>query len=103
MGAGQRTIMGIFLVQGSVVGVFGILLGAVLGTLIAANFSMIAGFLESTISPGSLYVISSLPAELHIRDVVLTCSVAFIISFLATLYPAWKASYIMPAQVLRYE
>lgn len=103
MGAGQRTIMGIFLVQGSVVGVFGILLGAVLGTLIAANFSVIAGFLETTISPGSLYVISSLPAELHMQDVVLTCSVAFVISFLATLYPAWKASFIMPAQVLRYE
>ncbi len=103
MGAGQRTIMGIFLVQGSVVGVFGILLGAVLGTLVAANFSVIASFLESTISPGSLYVISSLPAELHMQDVVLTCSVAFVISFLATLYPAWKASFIMPAQVLRYE
>jgi lipoprotein-releasing system permease protein len=103
MGAGQRTIMGIFLVQGSVVGIFGILLGAVLGTLIAANFSLIAGFLESTISPGSLYVISTLPAELHMQDVVVTCGVAFIISFLATLYPAWKASFIMPAQVLRYE
>ncbi|MES2627015.1 MAG: lipoprotein-releasing ABC transporter permease subunit [Pseudomonadota bacterium] len=103
MGAGQRTIMGIFLVQGCVVGIFGILLGAILGTLIAGNFSIIAGFLESTISPGSLYVISSLPAELHIQDVVLTCSVAFVISFLATLYPAWKASFIMPAQVLRYE
>jgi lipoprotein-releasing system permease protein len=103
MGAGQGTIMSIFLVQGSVVGVAGILLGAVLGVLITSNFTVLTQSLESWISPDSLYVISSLPAELHLQDVVLTCSMALVISFLATLYPAWKASTIMPAQVLRYE
>lgn len=103
MGAGQRTIMSIFLVQGSVVGLAGIALGALLGTLIAGNFSHIATFLESRISPNSVYVISALPSELHLQDVVITCTIALVISFLATLYPAWKASLIMPAQVLRYE
>jgi lipoprotein-releasing system permease protein len=44
-----------------------------------------------------------LPAELLVSDVIITCSISLLISFLATLYPAWKASRIMPAQVLRYE
>ena len=103
MGAGQRTVMGIFLVQGSVVGVMGILLGAVTGILIAVNFAGISGWVENLVSPGGLYMLSSLPSELHWRDVAVTCGAALVISFLATLYPAWKASHIMPAQVLRYE
>jgi len=103
MGAGQRTIMGIFLVQGSMVGVAGILLGAVTGMVIASHFTGIATFLETHISPASVYMISTLPAELRMPDVWITCGIALVISFLATLYPAWKASHIMPAQVLRYE
>jgi lipoprotein-releasing system permease protein len=103
MGAGQRTVMGIFVVQGSVVGLLGVLLGAVIGILIAINFNGFSGYLESLVNRDGLYLISSLPSEMHWRDVGITCGVALIISFLATLYPAWKASHIMPAQVLRYE
>jgi lipoprotein-releasing system permease protein len=103
MGAGQRTVMGIFVVQGSVVGVLGVLLGAVIGILVAINFNSISGYLESLLNRDGLYMISSLPSEMHWRDVGITCGVALVISFLATLYPAWKASHIMPAQVLRYE
>ncbi len=103
MGASQRTVMGIFLVQGSTVGVIGILLGAVTGILTAANFASLSGILENVLNADRLYMISSLPSELHWGDVALTCGVALVISFLATLYPAWKASHIMPAQVLRYE
>lgn len=102
MGAGQGTILAIFLVQGTTVGVLGITVGAALGTLIAQNFTALAQGFERILSPDSLYVISSLPAELHGGDVLITCSVALAISFLATLYPAWKASRIHPAQVLRY-
>jgi lipoprotein-releasing system permease protein len=103
MGAGQRTVMGIFVVQGSVVGMLGVLLGAVIGTVIAINFDAISGYLENLLNRDGLYLISSLPSELHWRDVGITCSAALVISFLATLYPAWRASHIMPAQVLRYE
>lgn len=103
MGAGQRTVMGIFVVQGSIVGMLGVLLGAVLGILIALNFNGISAYLENLVNRNGLYLISSLPSELHWRDVGITCGVALVISFLATLYPAWKASHIMPAQVLRYE
>jgi lipoprotein-releasing system permease protein len=103
MGASQHTIMGIFLVQGSVIGVGGIALGASLGVVIAKHFTPISRALESLFNPDGLYLLSQLPAELHASDVVLTCTIALLISFIATLYPAWKASRILPAQVLRYE
>jgi lipoprotein-releasing system permease protein len=103
MGAAQRTVMGIFVVQGSVVGVMGVLIGAVIGITVALNFASLSGGLEYLLNRDGRYMISSLPAELHWPDVFITCGVALVISFLATLYPAWKASHIMPAQVLRYE
>ena len=103
MGAGQRTVMGIFVVQGSIVGFLGVLCGAVTGILIAVNFPRISSSVEKLLNRDGLYLISSLPSELHWNDVAITCGVALVISFLATLYPAWKASHIMPAQVLRYE
>lgn len=103
MGAGQRTVMGIFVVQGSVVGLLGVVLGAVAGVVLALNFAGISGYLERLLNRDGLYVISALPSELHWPDVWITCGVALVISFIATLYPAWKASHIMPAQVLRYE
>ncbi len=102
MGAGQGTILAIFLVQGSMVGLLGITLGAVLGSVIATHFNVIASTLEQLISPDSLYMISSLPTQWRSSDVFITCGVSLVISFLATLYPAWKASRIHPAQVLRY-
>jgi lipoprotein-releasing system permease protein len=103
MGAGQGTILGIFLVQGSMIGVLGIIAGAVSGVVIAINFTPIAIWLENAIDPQGLYLISQLPAVLQRGDVIMICTSALLISFLATLYPAWKASRILPAQVLRYE
>ena len=64
---------------------------------------MIEELVEEILAPGDLYVISALPASLQSSDVWLTCAAALIISFLATLYPAFKASQILPAEVLRYE
>jgi lipoprotein-releasing system permease protein len=103
MGAGERTIMGIFIVQGAVVGLIGTLIGALAGILLAVNFSAISASLEGLLAPASLYVISALPADLQYSDVWITCSAALAISFLATLYPAFKASQVLPAEVLRYE
>jgi len=103
MGAGQRTIMAIFLVQGSVIGVFGIGVGALGGIAIASHFGSLSRALDELFNPDGMYLLSQLPAVLQTADVALVCGVALCISFLATLYPAWKASRILPAQVLRYE
>ncbi len=103
MGASERVIMGIFVVQGTLVGILGTLLGAAAGILAALNFSAISGSLESLLAPANLYVITVLPSVLQASDVWITCSAALGISFIATLYPARKASQVLPAEVLRYE
>jgi len=103
MGAGEKTIMAIFVVQGTLVGILGTAAGALLGVLIVSNFSGITASLDGFVAPASLYVISALLATLDSTDVWITCVIALGISFIATLYPALKASQILPAEVLRYE
>lgn len=103
MGAGEKTILSIFVIQGTLVGIMGTFCGAVAGVLLSINFTTISSVLESVLAPANLYVISALPAVLQVSDVWITCLFALGISFLATLYPASKASRILPAEVLRYE
>ncbi|WP_330924613.1 lipoprotein-releasing ABC transporter permease subunit [Candidatus Sororendozoicomonas aggregata] len=106
-GATPRTIMGIFMIQGSVIGVAGTLLGVVLGVIAAVNVPAIIAGLEKLLgmhflSP-DVYFISYLPSQLQWRDVVIISTSGLTMSFLATLYPAWRASRIQPAEALRYE
>lgn len=107
MGASRGTIMSIFVTQGTTVGVFGTLLGAALGVLISKNLSVVMGWIETALntafSPEDVYMISYLRAELRNSDVVIICISALLVSFLATLYPAYRATRIQPAEVLRYE
>ena len=107
MGASRGTIMKIFVVQGSIVGMLGTLTGAVLGTLLAANITKISLILEGIInflkSGSNHYFISHLQTEIKWTEVGLICLAALTISFLATLYPAYRASKIQAAEVLRYE
>ncbi len=103
MGAGEHTIMAIFIVQGLLVGVSGTILGAVTGLLIAANFGLIGELIELLFIPDGLFMLSIIETDIQSFDVTITCLFALLISFMATLYPAWKASRTHPAEVLRYE
>lgn len=107
MGASRSTIMKIFVVQGLVAGLLGTLIGAALGTLLAANITDISLILERIInslaSDSNRYFISHLQTQIEWSEVGLICIAALTISFLATLYPAYRASKIQAAEVLRYE
>ncbi|MFN3582082.1 MAG: lipoprotein-releasing ABC transporter permease subunit [Pseudomonas sp.] len=107
LGASPATIMGIFMVQGSVIGVVGTLAGCVLGVLAALNVSAMVSGLERLFGveflSSDVYFISYLPSELIWNDVILICTAALGMSFLATLYPAWRASRTEPAEALRYD
>ena len=107
LGATPLSIMGIFMVQGSVIGVVGTLSGCVLGVLAALNVSQGVAWLEHTLGiqflSSDVYFISYLPSELIWSDVLIICGAALSLSFLATLYPAWRASRTEPAEALRYD
>ena len=107
LGATPGQIMGIFMVQGTVIGVIGTVIGAVLGVLAALNVSQLVGWVErlsgQQVMSSDVYFISNLPSELLLSDVLLICGAAFTLSFLATVYPSWRAARIQPADALRYE
>ena len=107
LGATPASVMGVFIVQGAVIGLFGTLLGAVGGVALALNVETIVPAIERLfhvqfLSP-DVYYISKLPSELDWPDVWRISMLAFLLSLLATLYPAWRASRTQPAEALRYE
>ena len=107
MGARAGGIMLIFMAHGLGLAAVGISLGALLGVALGANISRVTAFLESTFGvklfDPSVYFISELPADLQWTDVGAVVLAAMVLSLLATLYPAWRATRIAPAEVLRYE
>ncbi len=107
LGATPRSIMGIFMVQGTVIGLIGTAMGLIGGVSLALNVETIVPALENLLGtqfmPADVYYISDLPSELHWDDVIKITAVSFGISILATLYPAWRASRTQPAESLRYE
>lgn len=107
LGATPRQIMAVFMVQGSIIGFTGTLIGTVLGILGALNVSTLVNWLErlsgQQIFSSDVYFISTLPSELRVEDVLLVTLAALSLSFLATLYPAWRAAQTQPAEALRYE
>jgi len=107
MGAPSGAIMRLFIIQGGVSGVLGTLFGAALGILIALFLAPLGLALESLLGAltgnPNLLLVSHLQTKLLWGEVFLVCGVALLISLLATLYPAFRASKIAPAEVLRYE
>ena len=107
MGASPGSIMAVFVVQGVVIGVVGLLAGVAGGVSLALNIDVVVPFLEHLLGiqflAKDVYYISELPSELHWNDVGIITAVSFVLTVLATLYPSWRASRINPAEALRYE
>jgi lipoprotein-releasing system permease protein len=107
LGASPASIMGIFVVQGAMVGVIGTLAGLLLGLGVAFNIDVIVPALEQALGasflPQDIYLISRMPSDPQQADIVPIAIIALVLAFLATLYPSWRASQVNPAEALRYE
>jgi len=107
IGMTRCSVIKIFMLCGSMVGTVGTLSGGILGVAFSLNIERIRVFLESllgmTLFDPVIYFLTQLPAVLEPVSVLQIMSMSLILSFLATIYPAWKASTLMPAEVLRYE
>ena len=107
LGMSPGAIMSVFMVQGFIIGVVGIILGTLLGILCALTVTDVIAWVERILGiqflNANVYFISYLPSELLWSDVVLVTSSGLIMCFLATLYPAYKASKVKPAEALRYD
>lgn len=107
LGATPRSIMAVFMVQGTVIGVLGTAIGIALGVLLALNVETVVPVIERMLGfqvlPPDVYYISVLPSDLQAYDVVRIGAIALVLSLLSTIYPAWSAARTQPAEALRYE
>jgi lipoprotein-releasing system permease protein len=107
IGATPKKIMSIFMIQGFVIGATGTILGLIGGIVLSLNVTRVVNIIQNVFNVqlvnANVYFVSFLPSQLQFSDLWHVCLVAFILSVLATLYPAWQASKIQPAEALRYE
>jgi lipoprotein-releasing system permease protein len=107
LGAGPRNVLAAFSIQGAFIGLVGTVAGAALGLVLSANLESLVHGLERLLGThfldAKVYLMSDLPAYAETGDVLRICAVAFALCALATLYPAWRASGIQPAEALRHE
>ena len=107
LGMTPRRILRVFLTQGVLIGVAGVVLGAVLGIMLATHVEMLIAWLERTLGfrilAPDVYYISHIPARLQVKDVMLALGFSLVLCLLAPLYPAWLASRVSPAVALRHE
>jgi lipoprotein-releasing system permease protein len=107
LGASPQSIMGIFVVQGAMVGVIGTFAGLALGLGVAFNIDVLVPALEQLLSanflPKDIYLISRMPSDPQRADILPIAVISLVLAFLATLYPSWRASQVNPAEALRYE
>jgi lipoprotein-releasing system permease protein len=107
LGASPRSVMTVFIVQGALIGVFGTLIGAGGGLLLANHLDVIVPAIERLLNvqflPREVYFISSLPSDPRASDIVPITVISLVLSLVATLYPSWRASRTRPAEALRYD
>jgi lipoprotein-releasing system permease protein len=107
LGASPRSIMGIFVVQGAMVGVIGTVAGLALGLGVAFNIDVLVPALERLLGasflPKDIYLISRMPSDPQQADILPVALISLALAFVATLYPSWRASRVNPAEALRYE
>ncbi len=107
LGASPRSIIEVFMVQGTLIGVIGTIAGLVLGVLVGLNVATVVPFVENVLGfkflAKDVYYISDLPSDVQLGDVTTIGIVSLVLSFVATLYPSWRASRTNPAEALRYE
>ena len=107
LGASPGSIMAVFVVQGAMVGVMGTLGGLLLGLLIANHIDVIVpaleGLFQASFLPKDIYLISHMPSDPQRADILPVVLISLALSFVATLYPSWRASQVNPAEALRYE
>jgi lipoprotein-releasing system permease protein len=104
-GSSPGSVLSVFVVQGSLIGLLGIVFGVILGVLIAANLQSLVHGLEGLVGfkflDARVYFMSDLPAHVRLSDVVQICAFAFVLACISTLYPAWRAARLLPAESLR--
>ena len=107
LGASPGSVMKIFLIQGTLIGLMGTLAGVAAGIALALNVDVVVPFIEHVFGfkflSKDVYQISDLPSELRAADVLMTAFFSFVVSLLATIYPSYRAAKINPAEALRYE
>jgi len=107
IGMTPNSLMWVFIVQGTVIGLVGTIIGVGIGVPIASNVGEIVSFFETLFQtkflPADVYYITDIKSDLHLSDVLTYSASAFGLSVLATIYPAWRAARIQPADALRYE
>ena len=107
LGLSPGGVMRVFIVQGMVAGFFGTLFGVIIGVLFGNYIGTVLGFFEKTFDfkliNSQIYFIDYLPSDVNLPDVLTVAAFSLFLSFVATLYPSWRAAKTRPAEALRYE
>ena len=107
MGASKYQIIRIFFLTGSIIGILGTFIGAILGIIVSINIEEIRVFIttifEQELFSAKIYFLSNLPSKINFNEVFIVISISIFLTLIASIFPAWKASKISPAEALRYE